>query len=100
MQTKLQNATTRLKKAQTNFVKVHKAAMKKAAGSVPAGRLKKRRRRAGGKKVMGFDVGPGWKKQKIGAIRAAKTAADNERNFWTNVRSKGRQTYKQIRGRY
>ncbi len=95
MPSQLQTATKRLRMAQTNFVKVHKAAMKRAAGSQPAGRLKKRRKKAAGKKVMGFDVGPGWKKVPISAQRRAATAYQNKKNAAINRASRFRSDMRQ-----
>ena len=100
MPTQMQTATKRLRAAHANFVKAHKQAVKKASGSRVAGRLKKRRRKKASGRVMGFDVGPGWKKKKIGTVRAAQTKFQNEKNFWTNVRAKARDAGKKIKARY
>ena len=85
MPTKLAGATRRLQAAQRNFVKVHKEharitlkKAKRASGSSVAGRTR-RRKAGGGKRVMGWDVSPGWKKNTNYALKA-EVMADNARN--------------------
>ncbi len=85
-------ASKRLRAAHANFIKVHakeldrmaKKINQRASGSVPAGRLRKKRRKKAGKMVMGFDVGPGWKKGHISAQRKAATAYQNKKNAAIN----------------
>ncbi len=95
-------ASKRLRAAHANFIKVHateitrmgkaisqgvkraKIKNQRASGSVPAGRLRKKRRKKAGKMVMGFDVGPGWKKGHISAQRKAATAYQNKKNAAIN----------------
>ncbi len=89
MPTKRQAAANkRLRSAVANHIRVHtqevSRVMKKAKGSVPAGRLRKKRRKKAGKMVMGFDVGPGWKKGHISAQRKAATAYQNKKNAAIN----------------
>jgi len=89
MPTKLAGATRRLQAAQRNFVKVHKEharitlkKAKRASGSSVAGRT--RRKAGGGKRVMGWDVSPGWKRNELG-LALAKAASEAGRR-WTGVK--------------
>ena len=87
MPTKQQAAEKRLRAAVANHIKVHKQAMKKAKGSVPAGRLRKKRRKkaAGGKRMtMGWDTSRKWKSAPISDQRKAQTLYQNKKNKAAN----------------
>ena len=95
-------ANKRLRSAVANHIKVHSQevakAMRKAKGSVPAGRLrKKRRKKAGGanpykkgsllynfEKMMPGGIKAGWKNKPVSAQRRAATAYQNKKNAAIN----------------
>ena len=116
MPTKAQTAANkRLRAAVANHIKVHTAAVKKAAkGSVPAGRLrKKRRRKAGGtnpykkgsilyafEKMMPGGKKAGWK-NRTGPdveVRKAQTAYQNKKNRLKNKSAAFRRAQKDAYG--
>ena len=83
MPSKLAGATKRLRKAQANFVKVHKAhARKKASGSSVGGRTRRRRKRGGAvQRTMGIRTGKGWKLNRLRTqLRQAQTNLRAEAN--------------------